>query len=114
MNPVFIEGLERLRSLAGDKPLHVNSGYRCPNHNAQVKGSSPDSTHLYGIAADIRHETLHPLRLALIAEQIDIIRTGGLGLYEGRIHIDARSRRARWGEVFGKRTTFEIAARLLP
>jgi len=34
------------------KPIKINSGYRCPEHNADVKGR-PLSYHLSGQAADI-------------------------------------------------------------
>lgn len=35
------------------KPIYVNSGYRCPRHNAAVGGVSA-SQHLKGEAADVR------------------------------------------------------------
>ena len=35
------------------KPITVNSGYRCPRHNAAV-GGVPNSQHMRGEAADIR------------------------------------------------------------
>ena len=43
-------GLELVRELVG--PLHVNSGYRCPELNAAV-GSKPSSQHLKCEAADV-------------------------------------------------------------
>lgn len=43
--------LDPLRSLWGN-PLHVNSGYRCPQLNKAVGGAS-NSGHMYGFAADI-------------------------------------------------------------
>ena len=42
--------LEKVRALTGH-PLHVNSGYRCPELNAAV-GGSPNSYHMLGCAAD--------------------------------------------------------------
>lgn len=42
----------RVRHLLGDRPIHVNSGYRCPDLNAAV-GGAPDSLHMKGLAADI-------------------------------------------------------------
>ena len=44
-------GLELVRSLLG-YPLHINSGYRCPDLNKAVKGAW-NSAHLTGFAADI-------------------------------------------------------------
>ena len=45
------EVLQPLRDYEG-KPIHVNSGYRCPELNEAVHGVG-DSQHLYGEAADI-------------------------------------------------------------
>ncbi|WP_051184456.1 D-Ala-D-Ala carboxypeptidase family metallohydrolase [Desulfatiglans anilini] len=47
-----IEGI--VSRMEGDfcQALIVTSGYRCPSHNAKVKGS-PTSSHLRGLAADI-------------------------------------------------------------
>ena len=44
------EVLQPLRDYEG-KPIHVNSGYRCPELNEAVHGVG-DSQHLYGEAAD--------------------------------------------------------------
>jgi hypothetical protein len=44
--------LDPLRERYG-KPIIVNSGYRCPKHNAAVGGAS-GSQHMRGEAADIR------------------------------------------------------------
>lgn len=43
--------LDPLREIYG-KPIHVNSGYRCPALNKAVGGAS-NSGHMYGVAADI-------------------------------------------------------------
>jgi len=48
----LIELLEELRDITGGKPLHINSGYRCPDHNAAVGGVS-NSQHTKGTAADV-------------------------------------------------------------
>jgi len=47
----LIELLEELRAKA-NAPVHVNCGYRCPKHNAEV-GGVPNSQHVLGTAADI-------------------------------------------------------------
>lgn len=41
---------EPVRLLLG--PLHVNSGYRCPDLNTRV-GGSPNSRHMLALAADV-------------------------------------------------------------
>lgn len=43
--------LEKVRTMLGDKPILVNSGYRSAEVNARV-GGVPNSAHLYGYAAD--------------------------------------------------------------
>lgn len=57
--------LDPARELFG-KPIHVNSGFRCPLHNAAVGGVAK-SQHLLGEAADITAgspaENLHLARL---------------------------------------------------
>lgn len=49
---VLAEGLERVRTALGSKPIHVNSGYRCKALNEALKGA-PNSRHMQGLAADI-------------------------------------------------------------
>jgi len=46
------QGLELVRHALGDRPLHVNSGYRCPELNAKI-GGAKSSAHMSGLAADI-------------------------------------------------------------
>jgi hypothetical protein len=43
--------LEQIRTLCGDNPVVISSGYRSPAVNALVGGAS-NSAHLYGCAAD--------------------------------------------------------------
>ena len=51
IDPRLIELLEQLRVKA-NAPIHINCGYRCPKHNAEV-GGVPNSQHVLGTAADI-------------------------------------------------------------
>jgi hypothetical protein len=60
---LVLEVLQPLRDAWG-KPLHVNSGYRCPQLNAAV-GGVPTSQHTVGEAADIKAE--NPIMLAQLA-----------------------------------------------
>lgn len=43
--------LEVIRTLLGNKPIYVSSGYRCAQLN-QLVGGSRSSSHLQGLAAD--------------------------------------------------------------
>ena len=45
------EVMEKVRTLLGDKPILISSGYRCPQLNAAV-GGSKSSAHMSGLAAD--------------------------------------------------------------
>ena len=49
----LIAKLNEARGLAGI-PFHINSGTRCFKHNRGV-GGKPTSSHLKGLAADIRY-----------------------------------------------------------
>ena len=49
---VLCAGLEKIRTLLGNQPIHVLSGYRSPELNAAIGGAF-DSQHMRGEAADI-------------------------------------------------------------
>jgi len=44
-------GMEKVRSILGDEPIYISSGYRCDALNKLVGGVG-DSAHLQGYAAD--------------------------------------------------------------
>lgn len=76
------------------KPIIVNSGYRSHEHNAKV-GGVKNSTHVQGIAADIRPEDLKDLEeLQKIADELNP--HGGVGFYNTFVHVDVRGEKARW------------------
>ena len=93
IDPKLYDLLDRIRERTG-YPIYINSGYRCPEHNAEV-GGVPDSQHVQGIAADIRSEMIGVERLAQIAEEEG---ADGIGIYndEGFVHVDMRGYKARW------------------
>lgn len=80
--------LEELRAAAG-APLIVTSGYRCIKHNKAV-GGAKDSQHIQGIAADVRSLVKKPPEIYLAAESVDRFHAGGIGLYDGWVHVDYR------------------------
>lgn len=52
VNLKLVKILDEIRDYFG-QPIVVTSGCRCANHNAKQKGSSPNSRHISGKAADI-------------------------------------------------------------
>lgn len=72
----------------------INSGNRCPEHNA-AEGGEPNSKHLYGIAADI---VLEGIPSDDVYEYLSYKYPNkyGIGRYKGRTHIDVRPAAARW------------------
>ena len=89
--------LQFLRDYTG-RPITVNSGYRCPDHNKKI-GGSKRSQHMLGKAADITIQSLKPAEVFVIIEDlIDMghMLQGGLGLYDTFVHYDIRKTKARW------------------
>jgi zinc D-Ala-D-Ala carboxypeptidase len=67
------EGMEKVRSLLGDKPIHINSGYRSLKVNAAV-GSKSTSQHVTGQACDFicpRYGTPEQIMKAIISSPIE-------------------------------------------
>ncbi len=90
--------LEVLRSAAGNRGIHVNSGYRTPTYNAQIGGVS-NSQHLYAKASDISVSGMSPGQVANLIEDLirqGRMRQGGLGRYSTFTHYDIRGTAARW------------------
>lgn len=87
----LVEILERIRSHFGTA-VCISSGYRCPTHNAEVKGATR-SYHMRGQAADITLENVAPEEVAKYAESIGVL---GIGLYETFTHIDTRENKSFW------------------
>jgi len=52
MQQETLDRLEMMRSLAGGRPIRINSAYRCVPHNAEVGGAAT-SSHLSGLAIDM-------------------------------------------------------------
>lgn len=86
ISPILLNGLELLRSIV-KRPIHVTSGYRCPDHNAAVGGVT-NSQHVLGTAADIYVDGLPVHELASTCRKI----FDGVGVYEadGFVHVDMR------------------------
>jgi uncharacterized protein YcbK (DUF882 family) len=95
MKPEFLERLQALRAAYG-KPLHVTSGYRCPQHPVEAAKAQP-GMHATGLAADIGvsgAEAVQVLRLALEAGFKGIgVQQKGNGRF---IHVDMRETPTVW------------------
>jgi hypothetical protein len=91
--------LQDLRNRLG-KPIHVNSGYRSPEHNRAVKGAR-NSKHMEGIAFDCRMAGHDPQVFMATARAVGF---NGIGEYPvlGFCHIDARAEPAHWLGSRGK------------
>lgn len=75
-----------------NKPVTINSGYRCQKHNKNV-GGAKNSRHTQGMAADIVVKGVKPIKVAQFAETIGI---RGIGLYDTFVHIDSRTTKSFW------------------
>lgn len=94
---VLANNLQVLRDHLGE-PIHINSGYRSPAHNAKV-GGKKNSYHMKAMAADITCKSKTPKQLAAVIEKLIAakkMKQGGVGIYPGFVHYDVRGSRARW------------------
>lgn len=98
----LIDLLENIREHF-NKPLIINSGYRCPTHNKKIGGASK-SRHIVGDAVDfiIKDVRTKDVMKYVISkydkEPFGIaISVNTSSEYKGFIHLDVRGYRARWG-----------------
>jgi uncharacterized protein YcbK (DUF882 family) len=95
MAPEFMDKLQALRSVYG-KPMHITSGYRCPQHPVEKAKMQP-GMHTTGFAADVGisgAEAVTLLRLALEAGFRGIgVQQKGNGRF---LHLDLRESPMIW------------------
>lgn len=89
-------------------PIIFNSGYRCPDRNKAVGGAA-DSMHMR-FAADIRPEMradepdgMFELKLDTMYKIAEELGFGGIGRYDMWLHVDTRTKQARWDNRTGAR-----------
>lgn len=97
--PVFIsqtliDFLEAIRRHFG-RPVNIHSGYRTAAYNASLPGSSSNSKHCMGLAADFDVTGVTPKEVYSYAESL-LGSHGGLGLYSWGVHLDVRAEKSRW------------------
>ena len=90
VRPELLRLLEKIRSIVG-APVIINSAYRCKRHNREVGGVT-SSWHTQGMAADIRQTRFdNGTFWAIVKREWKkglLTEMGGLGRYNGRIHVD--------------------------
>ncbi len=92
VDPELVRSLEILRSMAGNNPMTINSGYRNPSYNASI-GGAIESQHKYGRASDIRIKGMVPSEVNSLARQ-----SGLFGYVEPQnltpnwTHLDVRTK----------------------
>lgn len=95
IDPVLVLALEDLRTLIGNKPIIVNSGYRCPRHPIEAAKVVPGQ-HAKGNAVDIKVRGMSARELYTAAKQIPQFRGFGVDDEQGYIHVDIRRLPAKW------------------
>ena len=89
---VHLKVLDTLRDKIGE-PIYINSGYRTPEHNKAIGGSTL-SYHMYGMAADIRADGHTPKQLYNILDEM-LKGWGGLEEHKTFLHVDVREKEWR-------------------
>ena len=89
----LVDVLDKIRERVG-RPVYIESGYRCEDHNREVGGVT-NSQHVLGTAADITVDDISIDELADIAKECG---ADGIGRYYGLqfVHIDVRGYDAEW------------------
>lgn len=85
-----------------DKPLIINSAYRCSEHNAKV-GGAKQSQHTIGSAADFTIKGIPTEEVYKYVIQVYGERPLGIAVkrnkedvFKGFVHLDTRGKKARW------------------
>lgn len=115
IDDVLVAQLQAIRNHFGAS-IHINSGYRCPSHNAAV-GGHKQSGHLQGMAADIVVRGVKPKEVAKFAESMGIVR---IGLYDSFVHIGSGNAKRFWlghqgtgVDTHGGTATFDVTLPVL-
>ena len=87
LSPDLLTRLNHLRNII-NRPIYINSGYRCKEENERVEGI-PGSYHLLGMAVDIHVQDILLSDLLIYAQEIGF---NGIGNYENKnfLHLDIR------------------------
>lgn len=94
LHPDLLKLLSNLRSTI-NRPIYINSGYRCEIENKKVSGVK-NSYHRYGMAVDI---TVRDMLMPDLAIHADIVGFTGIGLYSNFLHLDIRPNKYHWEDL---------------
>jgi len=92
LNEEFVAKLDKARHIAGF-PFVITSDFRSPEKNQSIIGAVPDSSHLKGLAVDLRVENNH--EVSLIVDSAKAVGITRRGIYVDQndvpthVHIDA-------------------------
>ena len=95
---MLMNQMEVVRKALGNAPIHVNSGYRSPAHNAAV-GGVPGSQHPLAKANDFTADGYTPAQIKTVLQRLineGKILPGGIGLYNTFVHYDIRGNNVTW------------------
>ena len=95
---ILAEQLQIVRNKL-NKPIKINSAYRCKYQNDITVKGSKNSQHKLGLAADIVVNGMSPNGVFGFVNKLmalDIIKRGGLGQYNTFTHFDIRGYISRW------------------
>ena len=84
MDKDFLSKLDKAREYA-KIPFVINSAYRSPEHNAKI-GGSPNSSHIKGLAVDIR--TTDSRTRYRVLEALIHVGFNRIGIADTFIHVD--------------------------
>lgn len=91
-DPELSSKLQILRDYTG-KEVIPTSGYRCPEHNAEVGGGTL-SYHMDGMACDF---IIFDMSVSEICKICEAIGFNGIGMYDdGYVHVDVRPASAKY------------------
>lgn len=91
LDETFVAKLDKARHFAGF-PFVIASGFRTPEKNQSIIGAVPDSSHLKGMAVDLKVENDH--EVFLISEACTVVGITRIGIYVDannvptHVHID--------------------------
>ena len=84
MNEDFLAKLDNARMIA-DIPFVINSAWRSAEHNEKV-GGKPDSSHLKGLAVDIK--VTNSRQRFIVLQSLIAAGFNGIGIAKTFIHVD--------------------------